>query len=198
MRRQLPRAPTPVPDLQPARYNLSPANNSRSYNLHRRSTASARTNAFNQNHLRTIGDLPNFNLWFGRSYNIARQQKEAALRPALPTSHYRRLARLQFMAGQVVWYCAAASGTGTAGSACRLRTIGDLPGSNLWPGRSCGIARQQVEPAQPAQIRRFFSLHLRLECYIMELDTNINGGTYYAGTETAHGLEHLEHFWQGH
>ena len=45
----------------------------------------------------------------------------------------------------------AASGTGTA---CRFRTIGDLPGSNKWrphcgwPGRSCDTARQQVEVAQ--------------------------------------------------
>ena len=27
-------------------------------------------------------------------------------------------------------------------------TIGDLTGSNLWPGRSCNVARQQVEAAQ--------------------------------------------------
>ena len=29
------------------------------------------------------------------------------------------------------------------------RTIEDLPNSNLWFGKSCGIARQQVEAAQP-------------------------------------------------
>ena len=46
-------------------------------------------------------------------------------KPAQPaTSHYRRLAKLQFMVWQVVLYCAAASGTGTAGSA-QYRT-GDL------------------------------------------------------------------------
>ena len=44
---------------------------------------------------------------------------------------------------------------GRAGSCCismlPTRSIGDLTGSDLWPGKSCGIARQQVEPAQPAR-----------------------------------------------
>ena len=35
---------------------------------------------------------------------------------SLPTPLYRRLAKLQFMVWQVVWYCAAARGTGTAGA----------------------------------------------------------------------------------
>ena len=147
MRRQLPRAPTPVPGLYPARYNLSPANNSRSYNLHRRSTASARTNAFNQNHLRAIGDLANSNLWFGKSCDIARQQVEPAqpaqpadfaLSETCPAPIYGRAGRVILRGSKRKPHC---------GRHCRLRTIGDLPGSNLWPGRSCNIARQQKEAA---------------------------------------------------
>ena len=118
-----------------------------------------------------------------------RAQIDFALSETCPAPTYGRAGRVVLRGSKRKPHC---------GRHCRLRTIGDLPNSNLWFGKSCNIARQQVEPAQPAQIRRFFSLHLRLECYIMELDTNINGGTYYAGTETAHGLKHLEHFWQGH
>ena len=43
----------------------------------------------------------------------------------------------------------------SGGSGCvaiiSTRTIEDLPGSDLWPGRSCDTRRQQVEPAQPAK-----------------------------------------------
>ena len=52
---------------------------------------------------------------------------------------YRRLAKLQFMVWQVVWLCAAASGTGTAGKP---------PPS----GAESGCTREAVWPrALPAQ-----------------------------------------------
>ncbi len=63
--------------------------------------------------------------------------------------------------------CAAAGGTGTAGAAwvhitqggaCRYN--GDLTSSNLWLGKSCSIARQQVEPAQPARRAKCEYTHL--------------------------------------
>ncbi len=69
---------------------------------------------------RSIGDLPSFNLWFGKSSCIVRQQVEAALRLAgrverysdVANAFYRRLAKLQFMVWQVVLHCAAASVSG--------------------------------------------------------------------------------------
>ena len=65
-------------------------------------------------------------------------------------------------------------------------------------GSACPARIRRPNPQAMTQIRRFFSLHLRLECYIIEPDTNVNGGIYYAGTETAHGLEHLEYLRQGY
>ena len=117
MRRQLPRAPTPVPDLQPARYNLSPANNSRSYNSR-------------QGMPRQREQTPSIRII-------------SALSETCQTSIYGLASRVILRGSK--W-----------NRHCRLRTIGDLPGSNLWPDRSCDTRRQQVEPAQPARIRRFF------------------------------------------
>ncbi len=83
-------------------------------------------------------------IWPNKSCSARRRQVE----PALPTSHYRRLARLQFMAGQAVLYV-----TNKWNRHCRLRTIGDLPGSDLWSGRSCGVRRQQVNAGSACRIR---------------------------------------------
>ena len=93
---------------------------------------------------RTIGDLPDSDLWSGRSCITARQQVEAA-QP--PTSLYRRLARLQFMVGQVVLHCAAARGGRTAaGRASRAALRGSKwvqaqPAGSKWKphcGRRAG------------------------------------------------------------
>ena len=120
MRRQLPRAPTPVPGLYPARYNLSPTNNSRSYNSRqgmprqREQTPSIRIiSALSETCQTSIYGLASRVILRGSKWN-------RHSRLSLPTSHYRKPARLQFMAGQVVWYCAAASGTGTAGTAGQI------------------------------------------------------------------------------
>ena len=42
-------------------------------------------------------------------------------------SHYRRLAELQFMVWQVVWHCAAASGSGTAAGLQRAKRCESTP-----------------------------------------------------------------------
>ena len=101
----------------------------------------------------SIGDLTGSNKrrphcgWPGRSCDIARQQVEAALRPVAggsghcpPTSLYRRPARLRPMVGQVVFCCAAASGSRTAD----YRSSSSASGYSMKPAGS-GAGRGQSE-----------------------------------------------------
>ena len=81
--------------------------------------------------LRSIGDLPDSNLWSGKSCCIERQQAE-------PAQSACRLSTIGDLTGSNKW----------RPHSRRLRSIEDLTGSNLWPGKSCCIERQQVEAAQ--------------------------------------------------
>ena len=114
-----PRAQTPVPELKPASTKAAPADNSLPYENRRRIAASARTNA--QPHdsvfrfriaLTAAGgnrDLTGSNKRRPRCPRrvSADKRPQAAL-----FSHCRRLARLRFMAWQVVLFPAAARGSG--------------------------------------------------------------------------------------